>query len=223
MVPLGHYNDPVDSIGNFFKRTADSVIWRLVLMLLILPCLGAFAIRENMTANADFLGGRPEIERFLKVNVLCLGVAVAVFLIELVLFFLLCVQKSNSITKLAAFTGSMIVSIVTVVMFTYSVVNIRRDLKSTTKAELHDYVLSNTSGEYYLAFDDKGEHAIMPVKKEFYDELSKGAERTDGLHSVIYDMVTADGDYSNVTEYKDKLTVEYYFNSVMIENAKLEK
>ena len=61
---------------------------------------------------------------------------------------------------------------------------------------------------------------MMPVKKSLYDELSKGTERTDGLHSNIYDMIT-ERSCDNVTEYKDSLSVEYYFNSVMIESAKL--
>lgn len=207
-------------LKGFFDRTAESAVWRLVMVLLAVPCFGAFAMRRSMTQNADFLGGRPEIERFLKINVMCLAVALAVFLIEIFLVYVLCVGKENTPMKLIACITGLTVSIITSAMFVYSVVNIRSDLKSTTKAEVNDYVLSSTDGKYYLGFEDGGEYAMMPVKKSLYDELSKGSERSDGLHSNIYDMIT-ERSYDNVTEYKDSLSVEYYFNSVMIESAKL--
>ncbi len=194
--------------------------WKIVMYVLVLPSVGMIAFREKILADADFLGGRPEIQRFFKVNLCCLIVTAVILAIEVFLFYMFCVGKQNSGAKMIAFIGSVIVVFVTVTIFAYSVINIGRDLNSTTKAMLDDYVLSTSDGNYYLGFYDGDENAQMPITQSLYDELSKGKERTDSLHSNIFDMITSNG-YSNVTEYKSGLTVEYFFHSAMIESAKL--
>ena len=204
---------------SYYRR--QSKLWMFISLALMLPCWGAFKVRENMLADADFLGGKAEIEHFMTINCGCLILAIAILGAEIFLFFKFCVGKENSGVKILAFIMGAVVSVVSVVIFSFSVKNIASDLRSTTKAELDEYVLSTSKGEYFLGFADGGEYAQMPIPPDMYKELSEGKERPEGTHSVIYDMVK-DGGYENVTDYKNEITVEYYFHCAMIEKAKLK-
>ena len=206
-----------DSLRDFLRVR----LWALVSILLMLPCVWAIKHRKTVLADADFLGGKAEIERFFSINLRCLILAVVILVIEVLLFFLVCVANKGSVLRVLSFTFGTAVSIITVVIFSYSVINIRSDLKSTTHAEPAEYVLSTSGEEYFLGFYDGGEYAQIPIKEKLYEELSEGKQRKEDHHSEIYDMVKGAG-YSDVAEYKDKISIEYYFNSAMIESAKLK-
>lgn len=209
-----------NSFSGLLSTAIGAELWKAVMIVLVLPCMGALALRRSVLADADFLGGRPEIQRFFRVNLCCLILTAVILAAEVFLFYKFCVGKHNTGAKLTAFIGSMAVVFVTAAIFTFSVVNISRDLHGVTRAELDDYVLSVSGSNYYLGFYDGGENVQMPITGSLYEELSGGEVRTDGLHSNIFDMITEAG-YSSVTEYKNGLTVEYYFHSAMIESAKL--
>lgn len=215
-------NDLLAAFANYRGLRRNSRLWTAVALLLCLPCLGAIKVRESALADADFLGGREEIKHFLSINVWCLVLAAVILAAEILLFFLFCVGKRNTGMKILAFIGGTAAAAATAVMFTFSVRNIRSDLKSTTHAEPNEYVLSTSGGEYFLGFHDGGEYAQMPIRKKLYDELSEGEENTGDYHSVIYDMVTEAG-YGDVTEYKGGIEIDYYFHCSMIESAKLKQ
>lgn len=210
-----------DTLGGTLHNWAYSKLWTTVMVLLALPCVFAIHKRRAVLADADFLGGRAEIERFSGINTGFLIAAIVILAVEIGIFYFACVGKENTAIKLVAFIGSMIVSIVTVVIFSISVVNIHSDLKGTTEAKLSEYVLSTSGSSYYLGFNDGGSFTQMPVEKSLYDELAKGKERTDGNHSVIYDMIK-DGGYTDPVDYKNDITVNYYYYCAMIESAQLE-
>ena len=216
------YNTDVSqAVTSGLREFLRERFWAMVAILLMIPCFGAIKLRKNLLADADFLGGKAEIERFFSVNLRCLILALVIFAVEAALFFLFCVRYKGSALRIVAFTLGTAVSIITVILFAYSVKNIRSDLKSTTHAEPAEYVLSTSGEEYFLGFYDGGEYAQIPIKEKLYEELSEGKQRKEDHHSEIYDMVKGAG-YGDVAEYKDKISIEYYFNSAMIESAKLK-
>lgn len=202
------------------REFLNEKFWKFVMMILLAPCIYAFYYRRSMTANADWLAGRPEIERFFHINLTCLIGAAVILVIECVLFGVFCVGKHNTAIKMVAFVGAVAVAMITVVAFTISVVHIRSDLKHTTVSTLDRYVLSESGGSQYLGFEDKGVMTQIPVDETTYGALSAGDELEEGAHSVVYDSIKSAG-YTNAVEYKDKIKIEYYFHSAMLEKAEL--
>lgn len=195
-------------------------VWAFVTIVLASPCLYAFAYRRKMTAGADWLAGRPEIEHFYKVNLTCLIGAVVILAVECLLFFLCCVGKNNSALKISVFVIATAIAMVTVVSFTISVVHIKSDLKNTTVSTLERYVLSENGDSRYLGFEDDGVMTQIPVDEATFGALSAGEELDSGLHSVVYDSIKSAG-YKNAVEYKDKIKIEYFYYSAMLEKAEL--
>ena len=208
------------SYNEQMRAFLNEKFWKFVMIILVAPCLYAFSYRKNMTADADWLAGRPEIERFFRINLTCLIGAAVILVIECVLFGVFCVGKHNTAIKMVAFVGAVAVAMITVVAFTISVVHIKSDLKHTTVSTLDRYVLSESGGSQYLGFEDKGVMTQIPVDKTTFGALSAGDELEEGAHSVVYDSIKSAG-YTNAVEYKDKIKIEYYFHSAMLEKAEL--
>ena len=60
------------SYNEQMRAFLNEKFWKFVMIILVAPCLYAFSYRKNMTADADWLAGRPEIERFFRINLTCL-------------------------------------------------------------------------------------------------------------------------------------------------------
>lgn len=197
--------------------------WGIIVAVSLIACIGSFTARRSLTSGTDFLGGRTEIEYFYKINLICFVITLLAVIADITVFAVACVNKNNSdLRKPAACAVGLIISVFTCAAFTYSVVNIHSDLSSTTIARPSTYVLcSSDDSRYFVGFEDKGEMALIPVTKETFDNLSKGhVIDADKTHSEVYRAIES-RNYVEPAEYDSAVSIEYYFNSAMIEKAEL--
>ncbi len=196
--------------------------WGIMVGLSLLACLLSFTARRSLTGGTDFLGGREEVEYFLRVDSGCLAATALATVADIIVFFKACVGQDNSDwRKPAACVVSTVIALFSCVAFIMSTSHIASDLSHTTTARPETYVLcTNARSEHFIGFTDRGEMTLIPVTTDTYSALQKGHELKDKDHSDIYNVILNNG-YENTVEYDSAARIEYYFYSAMVEKAEL--
>lgn len=207
------------SRGYYTRRFFLRSDWGVVLFVTFLICGSCFTIRSRLLGKPDYLGGLPEIMFFYKVNFICLVLCAIALAIACVTFYIFCVNKDNDLLKLGGFVVSVVLAMISTVLFAISVANIKSDINGTTLARPSSYVLCIRGTNYYVGFEDQQEYMLVPISENTYDSLRKGHETE--THSRIYDVINNNSLYSQTVEYDSAISIEYYYYSVMIEKAEL--
>ena len=220
--------DVFTNLGMPKEQRREKGKWGDVFALFALLSLIAFWIQGHAKNDADLLGGRKTIERFMHANV----AAIALALLAVIGFIILCFKtwkgRDSSIFQLIYTIGAGVLIVFCTVSILKSIHNIQKDLNSPLTVTAENYVLCRSGSNYLLVFDEKGtdDGILLIIPKEKYDELKGGVSSNKGyLLSHAWRLVE-DSEYTkyeDTTFYETPIDITYYEYSVIYEDCKFKE
>ena len=209
-------------IQDYRYHRSEKYKWMPILLGAVLAWGAASGIKELIVRNADYLGGKETVKTFFLGNIVKLAILLIAIAAFIVVFTKTWKGRASSIEQLVFTLGGGGLLVVFALMTIPAVMNIGKELKSPKTAEISSYTLcTDSSGNYFAAFDDSDGGVLLQIPDEAFDELSEGeaSERGSGF---AYNELSEDGSgYQNVTFYRSDAKVTYYQYSVIYKSAKL--
>lgn len=200
--------------------------WRAFFAVFALLSLAAFFIQKHSMDDADLLGGKATIEKFMHSNVTAMVILLAAALGFIVVFFKTWKGMSSSIYQLVFTFGALFIILFSGYSIFRSIHNINKDLQGPKEIMVENYVLCTAGNNYYVAFDQAGTHdgILLAIPQEKYSELKDGDPSTKGYLSRTYRLITEDeyAGYEDAQFYDTPLTVSYYSHSVIYDNVEFK-
>lgn len=107
-----------------------------------------------------------------------------------------------------------------------AVFNISGELKAPADITAESYVLCEGNGNYYAAFEDKGESVLLVIPKEKYDMLKNGkmSAASEQMQNQTYRLIENSQyeGYEDPKLYKSKANFKYYDKSVIYIDCSLK-
>lgn len=218
--------DVVSDLALGSEQRREKSKWGALFGVASLLALLAFFIQHNSMKDADLLGGRETIEKFMHSNVAAMSILLAAALGYIVICFKTWKGRQGSMFQVIYTVAAGIIIIFAGVSIFRSIHNIQKDLDSPQTVTVKDYVLCMRGSDCMLAFDEKGtqDSVILVIPKAKYDELRKGEVSTKSYLSRAWRLVDDSQytKYSDTAYYTTPLEITYYEYSIIYEDCKIK-
>lgn len=205
------------------EQRSEKRKWGAVFAVFALLSMLAFFIQKHSMDDADLLGGRKTIEKFMRSNI----IAMVILIFSIVGFIILCFKTwkgwQSSIYQLIYVVGAGFIILFSSYSVFRSIHNIQKDLDSPITVTTDSYVLCKRGNDCLLVFDDqKSRDAfLLVIPEEKYRELRKGTVDSRHYLSRSWRLIE-ESEYTEYTEpelFSSKIEVKYYLYSVIYEDA----
>lgn len=206
-----------------YDQRKEKQKWGAVFGVFALSSLLISWLRKESLKDADLLGGKATVERFMHTNVTALLVATVLAVAFIIVVFRTWKGRQSSIYQLVFTVGSAV--IVGFSMFTAAsaVSKINQELKNPRSVTVEKYVLCKRGSDCILAFDEQGtsDSILLVIPAEKYEELSGGEASTKGYTSRTWRLIE-DSEYVTYTDatlYETPIDVTYFGSSIIYDSA----
>ncbi|MBR1392850.1 MAG: hypothetical protein IJ561_03335 [Ruminococcus sp.] len=214
------------SASGMQEKTKEMHKWRAFFAVFALLAMAAFFIQKHSMDDADLLGGKATIEKFMHSNVTAMVILLAAALGYIVVFFKTWKGMASSIYQLVFTFGALFIILFSGYSIFRSIHNINKDLQSPKEITVEEYVLCTYGKNYYVAFDQASTNdgILLAIPQEKFEELKGGKASSKGYLSRSYRLITEDEytEYGDVQFYETPLTVSYYSYSVIYDNVEFK-
>ncbi len=197
--------------------------WGAFFAVFALLSLAAFYIQKHSMDDADLLGGKKTIEKFMHSNFTAMLLLLAAALGFIVAFFKSWKGRRSSIYQLIFTFGALMIIVFSGVSIFKSIHNINKDLNAPITVTADNYVLCSKNGKYMLAFDEEGttDGILLVIPEKKYKELQGGKPSTKTYTSRAWRLIENDqyDNYEDPAFYGTKIDITYYKYSVIYENV----
>lgn len=200
------------------SQQRERLKWAPFFALFVLLCLAAMGIKSLMVKDADPLGGRITVGKFLNGNRVQLIIICVTFVLFIVFLIKTWKGRQSSVQQFVCTVCCGIFIVLCGVFSLLAVVNISGELSDPRTVELSSYTLcTDSAGKFYVAFDDDG-GVLLQISINKYIDLMSGTPSEQGA-GLAYDEVSSNSTYHDVRYYRSKIKITYYDKSVIYESA----
>ncbi len=197
--------------------------WSAFFAVFALISLVAFYIQKHSMDDADLLGGKKTIEKFMHSNFTAMVVLLAAALGFVVVFFLSWKGMRSSIYQLIFTVAAFVLIVFSGVSIFRSIHNIQKDLDSPVTVTSENYVLCKRGNDYMLGFDEAGtiDSIILVIPVDKYNELKKGVPSNSTYKSRTWRLIDESQyvDYTDAVLYNTPIDITFYKYSVIYEDV----
>lgn len=197
--------------------------WSAFFAVFALISLAAFYIQKHSMDDADLLGGKKTIEKFMHSNFTAMVVLLAAALGFVVVFFLSWKGMRSSIYQLIFTVAAFVMIVFSGVSIFRSIHNIQKDLDSPVTVTSENYVLCKRGNDYMLGFDEAGtiDSIILVIPVDKYNELKKGVPSNSTYKSRTWRLIDESQyvDYTDAVLYNTPIDITFYKYSVIYEDV----
>ena len=205
------------------ERGKWGALFAVVAMIILLISF----LRKQSLKNADLLGGKETIEKFLHTNVTCMALVLAMALAMIVICFKTWKGRASSIYQLIFVGACWLLILYSGITTMIAVHNISRELDGPKTVNMKQYVLCMRGSDYILAFDEEGskDGVVLVIPKEKYDELSAGEVSTETYLSRTMRLIQESEyvEYKNAKLYASPIEISYYPDSIIYESCAFDR
>ncbi|GEM_PF-1332516 len=218
--------DAAAEAAGLHKQNEEKKKWAAIFAVFALPSLLIGWLRRESLKDADLLGGRATVERFMHTNVTALLVATLFAVIFIIVCFKTWRGRRSSVYQLLFTAGAAVIIGFTLFTSAGAVSNINSELKSPSTVTVEDYVLCTRGSDCILAFDEAGssDSIVLVIPREKFDELSKGEQLNERATSRTWRLIQ-ESEYTSYDDpvlYGSPLEITYFRHSLIFDSAELK-
>lgn len=215
--------DAAAEAAGLHEQNEEKKKWAAIFAVFALPSLLIGWLRRESLKDADLLGGRATVERFMHTNVTALLVATLFAVIFIIVCFKTWRGRRSSVYQLIFTVGAAVIIGFTLFGSAKAVSNINYELKNPRTVTVEEYVLCTRGSDCILAFDEAGtsDSIVLVIPRDKFDELSGGEALNERASSRTWRLIQ-EAEYTDFADpalYGTPIEVTYFQHSVIYDSV----